>query len=168
LARGDAHALPFANDTFDAAHTERVLMHVEDPAAAMAELRRVVRSGGWIVCVEPDLGGIRLDLPVQRWARGLIDGFLASIRNPAIGLTLNRIMTGAGLVDRTIDPITEVEQNYDPDVAEIFGEAANEAASQGWLSQDEARDALAALAETDIRGHYTSYATMLVVAGRVP
>lgn len=168
LVRADAHQLPFPDGSFDAAHTERVLMHVADPARAMAELRRVVRPGGWITCVEPDLAGIRLDLPDQNWVRGLLGGFLASIRNPGIGLALHRLMGGAGLVERTIDPVTEVETSYHPDVAEIYAEAANTAVGMGLLARDQADRALDALDDAERLGRYTSYATMLVAAGRVP
>jgi SAM-dependent methyltransferase len=38
--------LPFADDTFDAVVANFVVNHVGDPAAAVAELRRVVRPGG--------------------------------------------------------------------------------------------------------------------------
>ncbi|GAB1691807.1 class I SAM-dependent methyltransferase [Krasilnikovia sp. M28-CT-15] len=41
-------ALPFTDDAFDAAVANFVLNHVGDPAAALAELRRVVRPGGRI------------------------------------------------------------------------------------------------------------------------
>ncbi len=40
--------LPFADGTFDAVVANFVVNHVGDPAAAMAELRRVVRPGGRI------------------------------------------------------------------------------------------------------------------------
>jgi ubiquinone/menaquinone biosynthesis C-methylase UbiE len=34
----DAHALPFADASFDAARVERVMQHVEDPDKALAEM----------------------------------------------------------------------------------------------------------------------------------
>lgn len=40
--------LPFAGESFDAALAAFVLNHVADPLAAMAELRRVLRVGGWL------------------------------------------------------------------------------------------------------------------------
>ena len=61
LFEGDAHALPFQEGSFDAAHTERVLIHLHDPDRALAEMVRVTKPGGWISCVEPDLVGMRMD-----------------------------------------------------------------------------------------------------------
>ena len=63
LQVGDAYALPFAAGYFDAAHCERVLMHLERPNAVLAELARVVKPGGVIVAAEPDWMGIRIDHP---------------------------------------------------------------------------------------------------------
>ena len=42
----DAQALPFADRAFDAVIANHVLFHVPDRAAALAELRRVLRPGG--------------------------------------------------------------------------------------------------------------------------
>lgn len=43
---GDAQHLAFADASFDRCRAERVLMHLDDPERALAEMRRVVRSGG--------------------------------------------------------------------------------------------------------------------------
>jgi SAM-dependent methyltransferase len=50
----DIVALPFADDTFDAAWCSRVLGYLADPAAAIDELVRVVRPGGRIVVLTGD------------------------------------------------------------------------------------------------------------------
>jgi SAM-dependent methyltransferase len=46
--QGDAQALPFADDAFDAAAMALVINFIPDPAKAIAEMARVVRSGGWV------------------------------------------------------------------------------------------------------------------------
>ena len=43
---GDAQALRFADASFDACRTERMLMHVPDADRAFAEMVRVIRRGG--------------------------------------------------------------------------------------------------------------------------
>jgi len=50
---GDAQALPFDDDSFDVVTCQTVLMHLADPLAALREMRRVVRPGGIVICVEP-------------------------------------------------------------------------------------------------------------------
>jgi SAM-dependent methyltransferase len=168
LIQGDAHDLPFPTDSFDAAHTERVLMHLDDPDVALRELMRVVRPGGWVVCVEPDLRGMRVDHPDAYRAGKILSGFCASIQHPAMGLELNRRMAEAGFVERSIDVLTEVSHEYDEDAVEFFTKAARLAVDNGWISSQESDTTLIELQRAADRGLYTSYASMFVVAGKVP
>jgi len=46
LCNGDLTRLPFAAGVFDACHCAMALHHVADPAAALAEMGRVVKPGG--------------------------------------------------------------------------------------------------------------------------
>jgi SAM-dependent methyltransferase len=52
LVQNSAEALPFADDSFDAAFATLVFCSVASPPEAFAELRRVVRAGGRIVLLE--------------------------------------------------------------------------------------------------------------------
>lgn len=47
--RANATRLPFAEETFDAAMLVSMLHHVDDPAQALAEAKRVLRPGGRLV-----------------------------------------------------------------------------------------------------------------------
>lgn len=49
---GDAMALPFPDDTFDAVTVSFGLRNMRDYAAAIAEMTRVVRPGGRWICLE--------------------------------------------------------------------------------------------------------------------
>jgi SAM-dependent methyltransferase len=104
LQQGDAYRLPFEAATFDVAHCERVLMHLEDPSSALGEMKRVVRPGGWIVAVEPDWGGIRID-HADRAGMDLLYARALHMRQPDIGLTLYRRMHELGLSDIRPVPI---------------------------------------------------------------
>jgi demethylmenaquinone methyltransferase / 2-methoxy-6-polyprenyl-1,4-benzoquinol methylase len=52
LVEASAESLPFANDEFDALTFTYLLRYVEDPAATLRELARVVRPGGTIAGLE--------------------------------------------------------------------------------------------------------------------
>ncbi len=52
LLRGEAEALPFADGEFDALTFTYLLRYVDDPAATLGELARVVRPGGHMACIE--------------------------------------------------------------------------------------------------------------------
>jgi SAM-dependent methyltransferase len=49
VVEADAQDLPFEDECFDAATMISMLHHVEDPSVALAEARRVLRSGGRLV-----------------------------------------------------------------------------------------------------------------------
>ncbi len=46
FVQGDAQALPFEDESFDAVVCGYGIIHVPDPEAALAEMRRVLRAGG--------------------------------------------------------------------------------------------------------------------------
>jgi SAM-dependent methyltransferase len=52
LQEGNASSLPFVDASFDLAYSRFALHHVEDPAAVVAESRRVVRSGGRVAVID--------------------------------------------------------------------------------------------------------------------
>jgi ubiquinone/menaquinone biosynthesis C-methylase UbiE len=56
LVRGDALRLPFRDGGLDGATGHSVLYLLDDPAAALAEVRRVLRPGGGVAFLEPRAG----------------------------------------------------------------------------------------------------------------
>lgn len=57
---GGAQALPFDDDSYDAALMALVIAFLSDPAKSVAEMARVVRPGGWIATYMWDIpaGGV--------------------------------------------------------------------------------------------------------------
>jgi demethylmenaquinone methyltransferase/2-methoxy-6-polyprenyl-1,4-benzoquinol methylase len=74
---GQAQALPFADQVFDAVTFTYLLRYVDDPAATVAELARVLRPGGVMASLE-------FHVPPEPWARA---GWLAYTRGvmPLVG-----------------------------------------------------------------------------------
>lgn len=58
--RGDAYALPFDDDSFDAVIAAEILEHLPEDETAMAELIRVLRPGGQIAVTVPRWGPERV------------------------------------------------------------------------------------------------------------
>ncbi len=58
LREADVHALPFEDGTFDVVHAHQVLQHLGDPVAALREMRRVTRPGGWVAVRDADYGAM--------------------------------------------------------------------------------------------------------------
>ncbi|HEX7256148.1 MAG TPA: methyltransferase domain-containing protein [Gaiellaceae bacterium] len=77
LVGGTAEALPAADGSFDAAVVMGVLCSVPDPAAALGELRRVLRPGGelrfWEHVRSPHAGfrGVQRVVDAAFWTRAL-------------------------------------------------------------------------------------------------
>ena len=64
----DGQLLPFADDSFDAALSTWTLCTIPDPAAALRELRRVLKPEGTLHFLEH---GLAPDEQVRRWQRRL-------------------------------------------------------------------------------------------------
>ncbi|MGH7279706.1 MAG: class I SAM-dependent methyltransferase [Candidatus Rokuibacteriota bacterium] len=81
LVQGDAEQLPFRNGAVDRAYCSEVLEHLPSPAAAVAEIRRVLTPRGVMV----------LSVPNER----LINAVKALLR----ALRLDRLLLGGGATD---------------------------------------------------------------------
>ena len=171
VEEGDAYRLPFPDAAFDAAHCERVLMHLDDPTAALREMRRVVRPGGRVVAVEPDWGALRLDHPDRAAFDLLYARWLTRIRQPDLGLTLYRRLAEAGMAERAVVPLV----NHGTDIADlrVFGldlrPAAEALVGEGRLARERAEAALDYLDAASRDGRfYAVTGAMYLAAGRVP
>jgi SAM-dependent methyltransferase len=166
----DAYDLPFDNASFDAAHCERVLMHLAHPERALQEMRRVVKPGGWIVAAEPDWGGLQIASAdaeavgklVEVWARHLAQG--------RMGLELYRHFVDVDLTERSVDPIVSAVTDYQELVTyglDLAHAAATIAASDTLLAE-RARAVIDECTTASNKGRFFGYIGMFVVAGRVP
>lgn len=54
LTKGNALQLPFEDDQFDLVTCQTVLIHVPKPQQALEEMKRVLKPGGTLLCVEPN------------------------------------------------------------------------------------------------------------------
>jgi arsenite methyltransferase len=83
-AIGDALSLPFAEESFDAAVTTQVYEYVADIPAALAEARRVLRTGGRLLILDTDWDSIvwhssdraRMQRVLEKWNDHLADPYL--------------------------------------------------------------------------------------------
>ena len=164
LVQGDGVELPFADASFDACRTERVLQHVTGPGAMLAEVARVVRPGGLAAVFEPDWTSWRVDTTVT--GAESIAAELHSIRQPAIGAQLPALVEEAGF--RISDVVTEASVIYRLEDVPIGVETGlARAVDEGRVDTDLARRWLTEQHERDAAGTFRLHqAKVLVVAHR--
>lgn len=71
LREGDAHALPFNDESFDVVVCTYSLCNIPEPAQAVAEMKRVLRPGGKLILVDH----IRSDVRAIYWLQKIIEFF---------------------------------------------------------------------------------------------
>ena len=54
VLQGEATKIPLPDNAFDVVTCQTVLMHLDQPLAALREMLRILRTGGLLVCAEPN------------------------------------------------------------------------------------------------------------------
>lgn len=92
----DATRLPFGDASFDRYRAERVYQHLQDPAAALAEARRVLRPGGRLVLMDPDWDGLVVDVDDRVTLRAAIDAEVGRRPGRTVARRFLRLLTEGG------------------------------------------------------------------------
>ena len=112
--RGDAMALPFPDNSFDAAVMALVIFFVPDPGKGVAEMTRAVRPGGTVSAYAWNIpGGGLPNAPIQAEMRAMgIEPPVPPNANAARIDALRELWTGAGLEAVETREIT-VQRTFD-------------------------------------------------------
>lgn len=172
LCQADAGALPFGDATFAAVRCERTLQWVGDPAAALAEIVRVLRPGGAAVLIDTDWRAATLDLGDPDLEE-LFTRLMVARRGSDIGGRLRRLAADAGLQDLRVRAAASVI-GWDPDEQDtppalpppaMLARGLHELCG---LSLPEADARVADLVAAARRGHFQMAITLLAVVGVRP
>jgi ubiquinone/menaquinone biosynthesis C-methylase UbiE len=101
----DASHLAFADGSFDAVRTDRVLQHTSDIFEVLKEMARVTRPSGKIVVFEPDWETFVLWPGKREVARKILNFWCDHIPNGWAGRTLPAAFSDAGLEGVTVTPL---------------------------------------------------------------
>jgi ubiquinone/menaquinone biosynthesis C-methylase UbiE len=166
---GNVHALPFADSRFDGSRAERLFIHLKDPQQALAEMRRVTRSGGHLVVVDTDFGTRVLDSPDRDVTRRILSEHCDRVSNAWAGRQLFRWFKEAGLTDVMVFPHTTIVTDFAAGMGSCsFQEAAENARTAGVVTAAEAARWLAQLQQASDDGHFFHARAAFVASGRKP
>ena len=102
---GDAHVLGFPDASFDRVRTERMLIHLADPEAAVREMVRVTKPGGLVVASDIDGGTVFFNSANTTLAETLALRLRRGLAQGWMGRRQQRYLVEAGLVDVRVVPV---------------------------------------------------------------
>jgi SAM-dependent methyltransferase len=170
VGRADAQRLPFAAGSFAACHARAVLVHVPEPARAVAEMARCLRPGGRLALSEPDQG-------THVVATNLVDVFervkrhrQTTFRHPLVGRSLPALVHDAGLavLGTWATPIVYTSLATGRAAGGPLDRAVADAVSDGVITSDEGTAYLDSLVAADAGGSFVFAALAFTVVARRP
>ncbi len=102
---GDLFALAFEDESFDVVHAHQVLQHLDNPEAALVEMRRVLRPGGVLGARDGDFGAFTwapADPVLDRWMQLYLSLTTRNGHNALVGRSLLALAHQAGFEDVTV------------------------------------------------------------------
>src|SRR5579883_254068 len=165
----DARQLGFPDNHFDGCTAERLFVHLDEPARAIAEMARITRPGARIVISEPDLDTMAIDTADRTAVRAVCRAFADQVRNGLAGRQLYRLMLDGGLDEVAVHPHPVIVNGWAAmNTLFPFEHFAGIAVAQGALSQESAAALCADLRARDAAGRFFGCYVVFVVAARKP
>jgi len=163
---GEVSKIPFADSTFDAAMSSQVFEYLDDVPRGLAEISRILKSGGRVLIHDTDWGSAlwrssdrnRMDRIMKAWDSHLED--------PHLPQTLGQRLAEAGFGSVRAEAVVQLETDYDPNSASaiLMGFIVEYVASQG-IPLDEASAWADDLRELGSRGEYFFSSTEYIFTG---
>jgi SAM-dependent methyltransferase len=172
---GDAGSLDEPDDSFDAARCERTLQWLADPAAAVAELARVVRPGGRISLIDTDWSTLTIDVGDEAVAALVHDAMGTERNRPSnIGRRLGQLLVDAGCTPVATSDATQTWTTWNPDEEPAplgcfsMESLADDLVESGRLDATQRSSFVSTIHDAARRGAFSMRLTMSAVVATVP
>jgi ubiquinone/menaquinone biosynthesis C-methylase UbiE len=107
---GNASRLGLASGSFDAVVAHTLFSHLAAPAGTLAEIRRLLRSGGILGVFDGDYASMTFELADEARSRRMDEALVASlVTNPRILRRLPKLLKQAGFVVEAVLPTVIAE-----------------------------------------------------------
>ena len=164
---GDVYALADPDATFDGSRAERVFLHLAEPERALAQMVRVVKSGGHVVVLERDIETRTIDVPNRAVTRRIVNFWCDRFLGGWIGRQLPRLFTQAGLLDVRVEPVTVIDTDFGAfDAQYDLTRIVRRAEAAGAVTREEGTEWLAHLDAVVSAGSFFTSMTNFIVSGR--
>jgi ubiquinone/menaquinone biosynthesis C-methylase UbiE len=110
----DAHDLPFADGTFDAAMCISVLAFCRDPHRVLSEVGRVLRPGGRLLLVNSDEDTRIFNSHDRELGRRVMRAMADRAADPWIGRRLAGLLGAAGFTITEQEVVPDIEREFRP------------------------------------------------------
>jgi SAM-dependent methyltransferase len=129
-------ALPYPNQSFGIVWSERLLIYVPDVTQAASEMRRVLRAGGHVACIEPDISTSTLNLADRSLVRRVMGNEAdTNVAHGWLPGQLSGILKNVGFSDIRLATRVVV---FSPELAATyFAQCGRSAAANGVISDAE-------------------------------
>ena len=163
---GDAGRLDAEASSFDAARIDRSLQHIPDPAGVIAEMVRIVRTGGIVSAAEPDWRSFVIGSGLPGTADSVAGAFAEGFRNPLVGRALvGLIGQDLEITHHSVHPVL-LRRLADAEVIFDLTETVDRCVETGRFDADEGAAFVQDLARRDAAGTFFALLNLHLVAGR--
>lgn len=171
---GDAGALDEPDGSFDAARCERTLQWLPDPAAAVAEMVRVVSPGGRVSLIDTDWSTFAIDVGDDTLAALVRDGMRTERGRPSnVGRRLHDLVVAAGCEIVARAEATQTWTTWDPDASLApvgcfsMESLADDLVARGQLASADRERFVSTIHDAARRGQFSMHLTMFAVVSSV-
>ena len=161
----DGYALPFDDETFDACRADRVFHHLVDPEKALAEMVRVIRSGGRVAVSDTDYDTLVVEAPDVELTRRILQHHTERMESGRVGRRLRGLFLDAGLTSIEVSQYAAVATEYDEEVLKLRDKADRAAAAVVIYTREASRWVQSPV-DADRAGRFLCAQIVLTVCGR--
>ncbi len=162
-----AEALPFEDGVLDGYRAERLYQHLNDPARALVEARRVLAPGGRIVLVDQGYDMWAIDADDEVLTRALMRAQSDAITNRWMGRRYHNLLLNAGFIEVAIEVKTGIFTDH-AQVSFFLESTTNAGVAGGVVTRAQADAWLAEQARRGEVGRFFVAIPLFLASGRRP